>query len=177
VSTCLECGFDYESLGSGEVPTALTRTAERFQAVLSRRQNVDVLRRRTRPDVWSALEYACHSRDVMLVQRERLYLTLVEDTPSFARMYRDERALLARYNAQDPTVVSVQLGVAAQLVAQAFADLNETDWRRRLVYNFPEPRERDVVWLAAHTVHEVRHHLGDFTAVMAAHAPRETPQT
>jgi hypothetical protein len=40
---------------------------------------------RTRPEegVWSALEYACHVRDVFLVQRDRLYTALVEDTPTF----------------------------------------------------------------------------------------------
>ena len=44
----------------------------------------------------------CHVRDVFLVQRDRLYTALVEDTPTFTPMYRDQRVTLARYNAQDP---------------------------------------------------------------------------
>ena len=100
--------------------------------------------------MWSALEYACHVRDVLLVQRERLYLALVEDTPSVAPMYRDERAT-PRYNLQDPKTVAEQITVAANLAGQAFADLDEVQWLRRLIYNFPAPQERTVIWLAQHT--------------------------
>ena len=63
------------------------------------------IRTRPGPRIWSALEYACHVRDVFLVLRERLYLALVEECPSFAPMYRDERASLARYGAEEPADV------------------------------------------------------------------------
>jgi hypothetical protein len=43
--------------------------------------------------------------------------------------------------------------------------------RRRLIYNWPDARELDVLWLAAHTLHEGQHHLGDFDAVAAGHMP------
>jgi hypothetical protein len=60
------------------------------------------------------------------------------------------------------------------LAAEAFTGLVEAHWRRRLVYNWPEPQELDVLWLTAHTIHEVRHHLSDFDAVAAGGAPGET---
>jgi S-DNA-T family DNA segregation ATPase FtsK/SpoIIIE len=87
---------------------------------------------RTRPaeGVWSALEYACHVRDVFLVQRDRLYTALVEDTPTFTPMYRDQRVTLARYNAQDPEEVAEQLATAARLIAQAFAVLDSAQLMR-----------------------------------------------
>lgn len=148
----------------------LAQLGGRVSAALTSSE-VDALRRRVRPDVWSALEYACHVRDVLLVQRERLYLALVEDTPDFARMYRDERVILARYNEQDADEVADQLTAATRLAAQAFAGLDEKQWRRRLIYNYPGPVGHDVAWLAAHTVHEIRHHLGDITAVLSGQAP------
>jgi len=167
---CAQCGFDYSSLAPPEAPAALRSIGEAFAAALSRADG-PALRRRPQPGVWSALEYACHVRDVLLVQRDRLYLALVEDTPTFARMHRDERVGLTRYNDQDPKAVEDQIVVAAELAAGAFAQLEDTHWRRSLVYSWPEPERRDVLWLAAHTVHEGRHHLTDFAAVAGGRTP------
>ena len=167
---CTQCGFNYDSLTPAEAPVALSAIGEAFREGLARADG-EALRRRPQPEVWSALEYACHVRDVLLVQRDRLYLALVEDTPSFARMYRDERAVLARYNDQDPKALEGQIVVVAQLAAGAFAELDDVLWRRSLVYNWPEPEKHDVLWLAAHTVHEGRHHLSDFAAVASGRMP------
>ena len=168
---CAECGFDYDTLERVDVPRAFESLGEAFRSALSASPDDEVLRRRPRPEVWSALEYACHVRDVFLWQRDRLYTALVEDKPTFARMYRDERVALARYNHQDPRVVASQVAFASALIAQAFADLEDAAWERRFVYNWPERQERDVGWLAAHTVHEGRHHLRDFQEVAAGTAP------
>jgi S-DNA-T family DNA segregation ATPase FtsK/SpoIIIE len=169
--SCTQCGFDYDSVAPAEVPVALDSIGEAFRDGLSRADR-KALRRRPMPEVWSALEYACHVRDVLLVQRDRLYLALVEDAPSFARLHRDERVVLARYNDQDPEAVEEEIAVAAHLAAGAFAQLEDGQWGRTLVYNWPEPgQEEDVRWLAAHTVHEGRHHLGDFAAVLGGRAP------
>jgi hypothetical protein len=169
---CPQCGFDYDSVAADEVPTALERIGEAFREGLSMADG-DAVGRRPRPEVWSALEYACHVRDVLLVQRDRLYLALVEDTPNFARMHRDERVVLAGYGEEDPRALEAQIVVAAQLAASAFARLDGAQWQRRLRYNWPEPEDHDVRWLAAHTVHEGRHHLGDFVSLIGGRAPAE----
>jgi DNA segregation ATPase FtsK/SpoIIIE, S-DNA-T family len=170
MAVCPQCNFDYEIAEASAIPTALTTVGNEFQARLRRTADPQ-LRLRPREGVWSALEYACHVRDVLLIQRDRMYLALVEDSPSFPRMYRDERAVLARYNEGDQGVVADQLSVAAALAADAFAGLDSTQLRRRLVYNWPEPRELDLLRLGAHTVHEGRHHLDDFDAVVAGLIP------
>ena len=172
MTVCPQCRFDYDSLDATSVHAALTEVGDEFQGRLLEPVGTS-LRVRPREGVWSALEYACHVRDVLLVQRDRLYLALVEDTPSFPRMYRDERAVLARYNQCDPAVVAAQLGMAAALAADAFMVLDGSQWERLLVYNWPHPRELDVRWLGAHTVHEGRHHLEDFDAVAAGRVPGE----
>ncbi len=68
-----------------------------------------VVRVRPHHDVWSMLEYACHVRDVLLVQRERAVLALVEANPGFARMYRDERVAWPDMTPTRPARSSTQL--------------------------------------------------------------------
>jgi hypothetical protein len=113
--------------------------------------------------VWSALEYACHLRDVFLAQRERLYLALVEDKPEFWPMNRDERPALARYNEQQPELVVSELDVAARLFARSCSYLTPEQWQRSCVYGYPARVERTLQWVAQHTLHEGQHHVLDIT--------------
>ena len=128
------------------------------------------IRTRPEPRVWSALEYACHIRDVFLVQHERVYLTLVEECPNLAPMHREERASLARYSSEEPDDVGRELKVAAEMLAWAFEGLDQAQWQRRCICNFPEARERNVLWLGRHAVHEAEHHLRDVDAALRAAA-------
>jgi hypothetical protein len=45
--------------------------------------------------------------------------------------------------------------------------LGTSDWTRSVIYNYPEPRERSLRWVAVHTVHEVHHHLLDIRRQLA----------
>ncbi|MHB1710315.1 MAG: DinB family protein [Acidimicrobiales bacterium] len=164
-----ECGFVYEDHGFGAVPGELVELGSRC-ATLLRDAVADPLlaerlTRRPEPEVWSALEYACHIRDVLLAQRERLFLTLVEECPGFAPIYRDQRASLACYAGEDPPTVADEVEMAAGLVARSFAGVSPEGASRRCVYNFPRPSERTVVWLAQHTLHEGIHHVRDMDIV------------
>jgi len=163
---CPECGYDYESLVRDEIGPALRADAATLRARL-----VDVpdasLRRRVRPEVWSALEYACHVRDVLGVQRERVLLAQVEDEPEFVPMRRDERAVELRYNEQDPTAVNEQIADAADVLARTLEDLDAAGWERTGVYNYPSSQLRTVEWIGRHTVHELRHHTVDVERALA----------
>lgn len=162
---CSACGFRYDDVPTGAAADRLRALGPRFAEAVA---GVDeaALRRRPRPDVWSALEYGCHIRDVLLIQRDRTLLALVEDRPSFARMYRDERVILARYDDETPQDVVRQVAVAADLVARVFTGLDDAALRRPCVYNFPGPTDRDVAWLGRHTIHEGEHHLMDVRNVL-----------
>ncbi len=127
-----------------------------------------MLQTRPAPQVWSALEYSCHFRDVLLAQRERLYLALVEDTPRFWSLYRDERVVLARYSDDRLEEVGREVDLAASLIARAFTRLDDAQWQRRCIYPYPAPTPRTVAWLGRHTVHEGRHHLRDVDDVIDA---------
>jgi hypothetical protein len=81
-------------------------------------------------------------------------------------MHRDDRPVLAHYNEQDPAVVVAQLAMAAELISQSFAVLDAAQFERRLVYAYPEPVERSVLWLGQNAVHEAHHHLQDVHRVL-----------
>lgn len=164
--TCEQCGFSYAGLAAGEIAGRLRAGPDRYRAALAG-ASPDAITRRPEPDVWSVLEYACHVRDVLLIQRDRAVLAQVEDRPSVARMHRDERVALCRYADQALDDVLRQLAMAAELCALVFARLDDGGWSRRLVYNWPAAAERDLAWLGRHTVHEVEHHLRDVVAVLS----------
>ncbi|MGH9060919.1 MAG: DinB family protein [Acidimicrobiales bacterium] len=169
---CDECGFVYADHVGATIPDKLMALAGRYRGELllgvEDPTRMAALRRRPAPEVWSAIEYACHYRDVLLVQRDRLFRALVEEAPSFARMHRDERVVLARYAEEDPKLLAAELALAAGMIARVFVRLGPASWERTCVYGFPDPTERDVAWLAQHTVHEGTHHLLDIERVLAS---------
>ena len=131
--------------------------------------SADDLRRRPSPEVWSALEYACHVRDVLLVMRERVLQVLREPAPpAFTPMGRDERVTHDRYREQDPTDVARQLVDAATMLAFVLEALDEQQWVRACIYGYAAPAERTLAWVAQHTVHEADHHLADLIASLQA---------
>jgi hypothetical protein len=165
VEPCPGCGYAYDT-AAADLPARLSSFGPAYADAL-RSHTAEAVRARPDAGTWSALEYACHVRDVLLVQRERLYDALVEDTPPTHPMHRDDRPVLAHYNEQDPAVVAAQLGMAAELIAQSFAVLDTDQYARRLLYNFPRPTERTVLWLGCNAVHEAHHHLQDVHRVLA----------
>jgi len=156
---CAECGFTYDIdqalAAGGDVQTFAAEVA-----MILRDKDIDV-RARPGPEVWSPLEYGCHLRDVLQVQRERVLMARRVNGASCTPMGREERVEHDGYNEQDPAAVARQLTDAATLFANALARLAADDWDRTVVYNYPETHERSLRWLAVHTVHDVQHHLVD----------------
>jgi hypothetical protein len=159
VEHCDECGFDYD-LGALRPIDVLLRVAVQPYVVIVK-TDAAVLQHRPAPDVWSALEYTSHVRDVMLVQRERVLLALVEDVPTFAPMHREARVELERQNEQEPADVADQLRIAAHLLADLFGVLDDDQLERTGIYNYPSPQARSIRWIGVHTLHECSHHLLD----------------
>ena len=135
---CEECGFIYDDVPVAEVHSRLRAGPGRYRRALAQ-VGEEVARHRPKPDVWSALEYACHVRDVLLVQRDRTVQALVETNPGFARMHRDERVSLARYDAHPPAEVADQLDMAAELCATVFEGLTADQWARPADLQLPGP--------------------------------------
>ncbi len=158
VDQCQECGFTYVLDDADVSASAIVDGASELATLLVLRSEV---RRRRDPHVWSPLEYGCHVRDVLLVQRERVLEARRTDGPSFSPMGRDERVEHDGYATQDPRDVARQLTDAAQLFGNVLSRLHGDEWERTVHYNYPAAAERTLRWVAVHSLHEVRHHLLD----------------
>jgi hypothetical protein len=160
---CDKCGFVYDLARAGAAAEMIMTAAAKVAVILLSTRAETMINDRPQSNTWSALEYVCHLRDVLLVQRERVLLARRVERPSCTPMGRDERADHDGYAEQDPADVARQLRDAAALFAGVLNRLGPDDWIRTLDYNYPEPTERSLRWVAVHTVHELRHHLADIT--------------
>src|SRR5690349_1830843 len=152
---CPECGFDASAYDVSDLPDLLGATASSWSQVLARSDVAD----RPRPDVWSALEYGCHVRDVHTLFAERLRLMLTEDVPTFANWDQDGTAVERDYGNQDAAAVATGLVDAARAVAAIYASVTDaTGGRRGLRSNGDE---FTVETLGRYHLHDVVHHLHD----------------
>jgi hypothetical protein len=163
---CGGCSFVYRE---AEASDAAQQVRLLSSAVADRlvKSPIGDVGRQVRPLSWSALEYGCHLRDVLLVQRERVLLARRVDHPTPAPMGRDERADHDGYRSQDVADVARQLIEAGRLFAHVLDLLDDDGWTRTLVYNWPEPADRSLRWVAVHTVHELVHPQRDIELVLA----------
>lgn len=125
------------------------------------RNGSEQLRVRSSPERWSPLEYACHVRDALLVQRERVLKAMRGHGYEPLPMGRDERVEDDGYNQQRPNNVAVQVEQSALLFVDLLARLSPSQWDLEVAYMFPNPSMRTIRWVAVHTAHEVVHHLHD----------------
>jgi hypothetical protein len=124
------------------------------------------LRRRPDPDRWAPLEYACHVRDVCTLYLRRLELMLTEHDPLYPNWDQDATAVEDAYLGQDPLTVAGQLGAAAEELAVAFEQVEDSQWDR------PGRRSDGAVFTVAsfarYMIHDPVHHLYDVTGEPAA---------
>lgn len=124
---CPECGFDGSSLPATEVAAGIRDNAAAWRALLDHPQVTE----RPSEDRWSALEYACHVRDVYRLFDERLARMLTEADPLFANWDQDATAIEDRYHAQDPATVAADIEAAGTRLAAHFDRVEADQWQRR----------------------------------------------
>jgi hypothetical protein len=166
---CDDCTFVYADHAADHLADEIRARAGRVAAAIAGTP-ASRLRARPLPGTWSALEYACHVRDVLEVQRGRLLRAVREDRPRNVPMGRDERPMELRYNDQPAEEVMAAVRANGERLAAAFDALDEAGRARVLVYSWPSEAERDLVWVARHTVHELEHHRRDIERVLSATA-------
>ena len=161
-SRCEECGFDYDAIDPAEIPVSLRSFAKRYRAPLSRflpgEDGDSVVRQRPAPEVWSALEYAAHVRDVFANYDRWIGQCLTEDGPALEGPGPDELAATGRYNEEDPAVVADAVGANAERLAATVEAVPGDGWDRAGVRR---GEERSVLLMARRAVHEGSHHLLD----------------
>jgi hypothetical protein len=153
---CPACGFDASVVERSDLATLVRDNARAWVDVL---EGSGPIRQRPDEATWSALEYACHVRDVYLLYDERVRLMLAEDDPTFANRDQDAAAIEGRYAEQDPADVAVELAAAAESMAATFDSIDDEGWDR--------PGRRDdgarftIDTLARYMIHDPVHHVDD----------------
>jgi hypothetical protein len=152
---CPECSFDASTVTPSTVPGTIDSMLPRWRAVLRRPNAAE------RPDehTWSALEYACHVRDVFSLFDQRLNLMLDSDDARFDNWDQDQTALDKDYANADTAIVSAELTAEGKQAAESFAAVREAEWRRRGLRS--NGSEFTVLTLSQYFLHDVVHHLHD----------------
>jgi hypothetical protein len=152
---CPECGYDASAVAAEQVASRLRVNAEQWEPVLHRPD----AGQRPRPEVWSAVEYACHVRDVHALYLQRLDRMLTEDDPSYDNWDQDATAVERRYGEQDAEVVATELAAAAAALAGRFDTVSGTTWQRR--GRRSDGASFTVDTFSRYLLHDVEHHLWD----------------
>jgi len=164
---CQECGFDWDS-GPDEVVTEIQRLPRAYRAGLTRllkgEDGDTLVRTRPAPEVWSALEYTAHMRDVLSFYLDRIRRVLAEDRPTmeaadFASMVQERRD-----GEENVEAVLAALEDGARAASTLLASLDDAQWER--VGFGSEGDERSVLVLAGRLAHDGHHHLLDLGRVL-----------
>jgi len=153
------CGFAWESVPDDEIAGRVRRGGDAVADVLLAAGGGAA--RRPSPERWSTLEYAAHVRDVCLHVRDRVVITLVEDSPEFKLLHPGARVDLGLYAGDDPAQVAAELRTAAGLFARTFERVRPEALGRPARTTYPTATIRPLRWLAQQVVHELEHHLDD----------------
>ena len=150
---CPECGFDASSVVPEQIGLRLRAATFKLIALL----DDPLARRRPAPEVWSALEYGCHVRDVHRLYLYRLNLMLAEDEPHFANWDQDATAIESRYADADLAEVVGELASDGERLAEAFDAV--TDWTRTGVRS--DGAHFTIDSFGRYLVHDPDHHVWD----------------
>jgi hypothetical protein len=154
---CPACGFDGSTFDDTALLAAINALGPRWRTLLAGAG--PALRVRPAPDVWSALEYAGHSRDITALHVFGVEQALTENEPVFPAI--DGDALIASagssYADEDPRAVVDRLDLEARRLARLAADAPD-EWERGLTIGDDRSTVRR---LLEHALHDSMHHLDD----------------
>jgi hypothetical protein len=153
--SCPECGLAASNVLATEVAHRARADLPRWSAVLERPD----ARERPAPTTWSAIEYACHVRDVHTLFGQRIRLMLEQDGPRFPNWDQDETAIAEDYAAQDAATVAAQLVDAGEGMIAVLESIRDDAWDR--TGRRSDGSEFTIETLAQYYLHDIAHHLHD----------------
>jgi hypothetical protein len=166
---CDECGFDPSELRPRNLPVAIRSYGRRYRAPLTRgladEDLDDIVRRSPSADVWSAIEYCAHVRDIFRVFDDRVRCALTDTEPSETVVDWE-----GKVTAASPTLareaLADDLDDAADTFATVLSELADHEWRLPTITGRGKPAT--IAEVAVIAVHEGSHHLLDVGRVLRA---------
>lgn len=155
---CAACGFDGANYDDASLLAELRRLGPTWRALIN--DCGAQLRVRPSPDVWSAIEYAAHSRDVTALHVFGVEQALTADEPAFPPIEGEDliQSASATYDAEDPDDVVTALASSANQMAQLAERAGSAAWSRGLTIG---DSRMDVRRLLEHALHDSLHHVED----------------
>lgn len=154
---CDACGFDGARYDDASLLDSLRAQGGRWQELLA--TSGAGLRVRPEPEVWSAIEYTAHIRDIVALHVYGVEQALTQDEPVFPPIGDDlvESAASAYGDADADEVIS-ELTSQALLLADVAEEAGTDTWARGLTIG---DSRSDVRYLLEHALHDSLHHLED----------------
>jgi hypothetical protein len=155
--TCPDCGFAAASVDRADVGRLLRENIAAWRPLL------DHPLAGVRPDdaTWSAVEYACHVRDVFRLFDQRLGWMLDQDDPTFANWDQDVTAIEDDYASQSAGPVLDALEADGEVLAAHFDAVSGDQWERTASRS--DGARFTVASFASYLLHDPTHHVWDVT--------------
>jgi len=155
---CAACGFNGSRYDDASLLEAVRNLGPRWRTLL-----VDAgaeLRIRPEPEVWSAIEYAAHSRDITALHAFGVEQALTVDEPTYPAILADDliETAAATYIDDDPDAVVDALDVQASRLARVSEDAGRDAWQRGLTIGDERSTVRRML---EHALHDSLHHVDD----------------
>lgn len=154
---CPQCGQHPAGAAPSSLGPMAIECASAWKAFLLGADDT-ALRTHPGPDVWSPIQYAAHSRDMLRVFSDRILLAVAEDD-SVVPWFDPGPEAWSAYDRLGAAAVAADIETQASRFASVLAGLDDGAWSR--------PARRDgvdrftVAGLACFAVHEAHHHLLD----------------
>jgi hypothetical protein len=155
---CAACGFDGASYDDRALLAALRNLGTTWRTQMN--ASGSALRVRPAPEVWSAIEYAAHSRDVTALHAFGVEQALITEEPNFPSIDGEDliRSAAASYRDADPVQVVDGLEGEATRMVRLADEAGTQVWSRGLTIG---GSRMDVRRLLEHALHDSVHHLVD----------------
>ncbi len=159
---CPECGYEASDHERHRLGAGVRRNALRWRPLLDR----PLADQRPRPELWSALEYGAHVRDVFTICLGRLQKMLDEDDPTFMNWDQDATAVEQDYGSLDPFEVARQIESAAMAFAEAYDAVDDEQWSRTGMRS--DGARFTIESFGRYVLHDPVHHVWDVEQGFAA---------
>jgi len=155
---CGACGFDGGEYDDASLIDAVEDLGSRWRALLS--DAGPELRLRPEPGVWSAIEYAAHSRDITALHVFGVEQALTGDEPVYPAIDGDDLIASAAtgYEGADPKAVVDELDTQARNLAGVAARADRAQWDYGITIGGSRSTARRMI---EHALHDSLHHVGD----------------